>query len=53
MTGGDRPDGGVLEITQGQKHGVRLYDAENPPRELLEPRLPAAPMKWLCITRRG
>ncbi len=25
---------GVLEITEGQKHGVRLYDAEDPPREL-------------------
>lgn len=33
--------GGALEITEGQKHGLRLYDADAPPRELLEPRLPA------------
>ncbi len=29
---------------------MRLYDAEDPPRELLEPRLPAAPMKRRCVT---
>ena len=40
----------MLEITEGQKHGVLLYDVEDPPREILEPCLPAAPMKWLCIT---
>ena len=35
---------------RGPEHGVRLYDAEDPPRELLEPRLPPAPMKWPCVT---
>jgi len=29
---------------------VRLYDAEDPPRELLGPRLPAAPVGWRCVT---
>jgi hypothetical protein len=43
MTGGPGNHG-------GPEHGVRLYDAEDPPRELLEPRLPAAPMKRLCVT---
>ena len=29
MTGGDTHDGGAasLEITEGQKHGLRLFDA--------------------------
>jgi hypothetical protein len=34
---------------EGHKHGVRLYDAQDPPRELLEPRLPAAPVGWRCV----
>ena len=29
---------------------MHLYDAEDPPPELLEPRLPAATMKWPCVT---
>ncbi len=27
-----------------------LFDAEDPPRALLEARLPAAPLRWRCVT---
>jgi len=41
---------GDIEVTEGQKHGLVLFDAGDLPRELLEPRSPIAPMRWLCVT---
>jgi hypothetical protein len=32
LTGGGRHDGGV-EVTEGQRHGLELYDAEDPPAD--------------------
>ena len=49
MTGG--------EAMERQKHGLYLYDLEDPPAdekgrppELPGPRLPAAPVGWRCLT---
>jgi hypothetical protein len=42
---------GDIEVTEGQKHGLVLFDAGDLPRELLEPRLPAAPMRWRASRR--
>ena len=50
MTGGDTFDGGVLEIVEGQNTGCVCTTPRTRPRKLLEPRLPAAPMKWPCLT---
>ena len=33
MTGGVTHDGGAVEITEGQKHGLRLFDADDPPHD--------------------
>jgi hypothetical protein len=51
-----RPDGGGSGLTGGRGHGKVdarpdcVLGAEDPPRELLEPRSPIAPMRWLCVT---
>ncbi len=56
MTGGLGMTGG--EAMERQKHGLLyLYDLGDPPADekgrspkLLGPRLPAAPMRWRCVT---